>query len=211
MTGAGADALPVAIDFKSPHAYLAIAPTCALADALGIAVAWEPFLVAPARKRRPAAPDDDRGTRHRRLRAQYVVRDLLRYAAARGLELRGLERETDSTLAALGLLWVTRARPALGRAYVERVFDRYWQETLEIESASALHDMLRELGAPTSGFERFAGREGRATLERVQAELREAGVFDVPAYRVEGDVFHGRQHLPMIRWLLSGRAGEPPL
>lgn len=41
--------------------------------------------------------------------------------------------------------------------------------------------------------------------------LREMGVFDVPAYLVEDDLFLGRQHLPMIRWLLTGRRGPAPI
>ena len=43
---ATSERLSVAVDFKSPHAYLAVEPTCALADALGIAIDWQPFLVS---------------------------------------------------------------------------------------------------------------------------------------------------------------------
>ncbi len=201
----------VVIDFKSPYAYLALEPTCALADQLGIAVDWQPFLVAPVAQRRPPSPDDDRGTRHRRFRAEYAERDIARYATARGLEMRGLDRQMDSTLAAIGLLWAKRQLASGVRAYVERVFERHWREALDLEDESALRALLIEIGVPVSGFDRFSAGEGRAALARARSELLEAGVFDVPAYRVEGDVFQGRQHLPMIRWLLSGRTCAEPV
>jgi hypothetical protein len=32
----------------------------------------------------------------------------------------------------------------------------------------------------------------------------------VPAYVVDTHVFVGREHLPMIRWLIEGSLGEAP-
>jgi 2-hydroxychromene-2-carboxylate isomerase len=203
--------LCVAIDFKSPQAYLAIAPTCALADEIGIDIDWRPFVVPSAKKPRPPSAHDDRGARHRRMRAEYVERDLRRYAEPRGLELGDLARSTDSTLPAIGLLWAKQSSATVARSYVERMFDRHWRDGLDIADPRTVRTALEEAGAPVSGFEAFASGEGRTQLDRQQTELEEAGVIDAPAYRLEDDVFHGREHLPMIRWLLSGRAGEPPI
>ncbi len=198
--------LQVAIDFKSPHAYLALAPTCAIADALGIVVDWQPFLVAPWKTPAPPSPADDRGIRHRRFRAEYIERDLMRYATDRGLMIRGLHRQTDSALAALGLLWVKRVSPSLARDYAERVFEGHFRETLDIEDERAIRALLAGMGAPVSGFDTFIAGEGRAELERVQSELHEAGVFDVPTYRLNNELFLGRQHLTLIRRLLETAA-----
>ncbi len=52
---------------------------------------------------------------------------------------------------------------------------------------------------------------GRAQFDQLQLDLRQAGVFSVPAYLIDADIFMGRQHLPMIRWILSDRRGEPPI
>ena len=198
--------LTVVIDFKNPHSYLAIAPTCALADELGITIDWQPLIMAPSKT--PAglsAPlsDKDRGARHRRIRADYLERDLVRYAADRGLALGALHRRSDSTLAAIGLLWAQRQSPSLARSYVERVFERYWQRNLDIENESSIRDLLAEIEAPLSGFEAFVAEEGRARLARLQSELRDKGVFEVPTYLLADDMFLGRQHLPLIRSRLS--------
>lgn len=202
--GARPGSLSVAIDFKSPNAYLAIGPTCALAEELGVAVDWQPFLVAPWKMPLSPSPGDDRGTRHRRFRAEYLECDVTRYAADRGLAMRGLYRQTDSTLAAIGLLWAQRGGPSLAREYVESVFEGYWREQLDIEDERAVRALLAEINAPVSGFETFVKGGGRAELERVQSKLRKAGVFDVPTYRLNDDVFLGRQHLPLIRCFWSG-------
>jgi 2-hydroxychromene-2-carboxylate isomerase len=192
--------LSAAIDFKSPQAYLAIAPTCAMADELGIEIDWLPMITSPA-----SAPPtgNDRGSRHRRIRADYLERDVSRYAADRGLVLPGLHPHNDSTVAAIGLLWTKRHGPSLARAYVERVFERYGREMLDLADENAIRGVLTEVGAPLSGFEAFAKDEGRAELARIQTELRDAGVFDVPTYLLNNEVYLGRQHLPLIRSMLS--------
>jgi 2-hydroxychromene-2-carboxylate isomerase len=195
--------LGLVIDFRSPYAYLAVGPSSAMAQELGVAIDWQPFLGARWKILAPASRGDDRATRHRSFRAAYMERDVMRYAAQRGLVLRGLDRRTDSTLAALGLLWVKRASPSLAREYIEHVFEGHFAETLDIEDELAIRAILARIGAPVLGFETFINREGRAELQGIQAELREAGIFDAPTYRLGGESFVGRQHLPLIRDLLS--------
>ncbi len=51
---------------------------------------------------------------------------------------------------------------------------------------------------------------GRADNDRIQAQIFEAGVFGVPSFIVDGELFFGREHLPRIRWLLTGRRGPAP-
>ena len=195
--------LPIVIDFKSPQAYLAIGPTCALADKLGITVDWQPLIITPSKAPAAVQSGDDRGARHRRFRSDYLERDIVRYAADRGFAIRGLHRRTDSTLAGIGLLYAQRQDPSLARAYVERAFERYWQETLDIEDERSIRALLTEIGATVAGFEAFVGEDGRAELARIQSKLREMGVFEVPTYILNGNPFLGRQHLPFIRSRLS--------
>lgn len=201
--------LPVVIDFKSPQAYLAIGPTCALAGEFGITIDWQPLIVTPSKTAAAPPSGDDRGARHRRFRADYLDRDIARYAADRGLAIGGLRRRTDSTLAAIGLLWAQRQGPSLVRAYVERVFEGYWQEALNIEDEGSIQALLTEIGAPVSGFEAFVKGDARTKLARIQSELRDMGVFEVPTYLLNDDTFLGRQHLPLIRSRLAPRSALP--
>lgn len=195
--------LTICVDIKNPHAYLALEPTFGLADALAIDVDWLP-LVAPALKsHEPPAPDADRGTRHRWHRASYQAADLERYANSRGLKLGNPYRAPDSELAAMALLWVKARAPGSLRPFLSFAFERYWRETLDIESVSALIDLISEIGAPGDGFEEYARGPGPGQRLSLDAALRAAGAFSVPTYWVGGEPFLGRQHLPMIRRLLT--------
>jgi len=190
--------LTLAIDFSSPRAYLALGPTCALAEQLGIEIDWQPFLIES--RLAPWAPTraEDRGVRHRAIRAAYVERDLARYLADRGM-VRDLAKQANSRLAAITLLWLRRASKQLVSDYVQKVFEGYWRGELDIEDESALGRLLQKIGAPLPGYETFVRGEGLAELDRVRNELLNAGVFDVPAYVIAGEVFVGREHLPLIR------------
>jgi 2-hydroxychromene-2-carboxylate isomerase len=160
-------------------------------------------VVPPSKIAAALTSEDDRGARHRRFRADYLELDIVRYAADRGLALGGLHRRKDSTLAAIGLLWAQGQGPSLARSYVERVFQRYWQEGLDLEDERSIRALLTEIGAPVSGFEAFAEGDGRTDLARIQSELRARGVFEVPTYLLNDDIFLGRQHLPLVRSRLS--------
>ena len=205
------DGPTVCVDFRNPKAYLALQPTFALEDELGVAFDWLPLPVSPMS--RPSAPrsDEDRGTRHRRIRAEYNERDLRRYARVYGVELGDLYRNPDVSIASIGLLWTKREGPNTVRAYLRAVFERYWRARLDIEDAAAIARVLREVGVDTAGWDAYAKGSGRELFERTAAGLREAGLFDVPAYVVDGEIFFGRQHLPMVRWMLTGKQGEPPI
>ena len=195
--------LSVAIDFKSPQAYLAIGPTSALADELGLDIDWQPLIIGKATTMDSATPGNDRGTRHRRMRTEYLRNDVARYAADRGLEIGGFEQHRDSTLAAIGLLWAKRQGPTLARAYVERVFVGYARGSLDIEDIRVMRGLLVDIGAQVQGLESFAEDDGAVELQRLQSELGDSGVFDVPMYVLNGERYLGRQHLPLIRAMLS--------
>jgi 2-hydroxychromene-2-carboxylate isomerase len=205
------DPLTVCIDFKNPKCYLALQPTYALEAELGVEFDWLPLLVSPLSRPRESQSDEDRGTRHRRIRAQYYEHDIRRYARSYGLELADLYRAPDASIASIGLLWVKERSPAARRAYVDLVFKRYWSEQLNIEAADEIGALLREIGVDMAGWSAYVGGAGREALDATCTRLRDAGLFDVPGYIVENEIFFGRQHLPMIRWILSGRRDEPPI
>jgi 2-hydroxychromene-2-carboxylate isomerase len=188
--------LAIAIDFKSPYAYLAVAPSCAMASELGITIDWLPMIISPS-ERPPSG--NDRSSRHRRYRGEYIERDLRRYAADRGLAMNALGRRGDSSLAALGLLWAQHQGPSQTQAYVKQVFERYWRDAIDLADERFIETSLAETGTPVSRFASFAQDKGREELTRIQSQLREMGAFDVPTYVLDNDIFMGRQHLPLLR------------
>ena len=197
----------VAIDFASPAAYLAIEPTRALESRLGRSFEWLPTSVPPLQKHDPATPGDERGARHRRIRAEYVASDLRRYAEARGIELGDVHRAPDTATAAFGLLWLRRRAPELASEYTTRVFDRIWREN----AAADVRFVEKALGREAADFADYTASEGPGDLAAVRAELEALAVWNVPAFLVGDELFIGRQHLPMVEWLATGQTTAPPI
>ncbi len=77
-----------------------------------------------------------------------------------------------------------------------------------MEDVSLIRDLLAQVHLSTTGFNDFVATNN---LRKIQEELLESGIFDSPAYHYEGERFQGRQHLPLLRWLMGGRQGAPPV
>ena len=192
-----------AFDFTNAASLLAFRPTCALADELGIDVDWLPF-PTEVRMTASARGDESVGDRHARVRAAYFARDTARYAAWQGIEVNRSADGVDSSLACAGCLWANRG--GVARPYVERVLFEFWAGRVEIEDRDALTAVLDDVGA--TGFDDF---DFAGDLAAHKTEISARGVFNVPTYLADNQLFTGREHLPMIRWLLTGSEGPGPL
>ena len=200
--------LTVAIDIKSPECFLALAPTRALVRECGVDVDWLPVVTSPPR---PGPDGDDRGAHHKRHRVAYRAMDLARYARAAGLTIREPDRTPDSTLAGMAMLAAkARSHRAL-QGFLDRTFERYWKAGLDLEDRDALRAILEEVGVAGPFDDASGPSAARAEFATLQASLAAAGIFNAPTYLVEDEIFLGRAHLPMIRWILEGRVGPGPI
>lgn len=208
--------LIVYLDVKSPYAFVAKDPTRALGEELGIEIDWRP-LTLDIPSYLGSARLDDRGRVAESDRSpeqwtavRYAYRDARRYAALNGYTLRGTVKIWDTSLAHIAMMWAGRQGAGALRRYVDLVYERFWRRELDVEDLAVLRAALAEAGAATGGFDAFASGEGRAEHDAMQARIFDAGIFGVPSYVVDGELFFGREHLPRVRWLLEGRPGAPP-
>lgn len=207
--------LIVYVDFKSPYAFIAVRPTFELAESLGIAIDWRPLtLDIPSFAGSARLDSSGRVAESQRTPGQwsfvkYSYHDARRYARLTGFPLRGTVKIWDTTLAGMGLLWAKRGGDSLTRRYLETAYDRFWRRELDVEDVGVIESLLRELGADPTGFREWTA-SGRDEYLADQETLFEAGVFGVPGYVVEGEYYWGREHLPRIRWILTGRRGAAP-
>ena len=208
--------LIVYIDYKSPYAYLAVDPTVAMADELGIEVDWRPFTLdipsylGSARLNKEGKVVDEKRTAGQWAAVKYAYRDVRRYGSLRGIIVRGTVKIWDSSLAGIGMLWAKAQGKGVLLSYIHRVYEPFWKRELDIEDVVAIERILGEAGARTQGFREYASGEGRALHDIIQTRAFDAGIFGVPTYIVDGERFFGREHLPRIRWILTGRKGAPP-
>jgi 2-hydroxychromene-2-carboxylate isomerase len=211
----GSARLAVYIDLKSPYAFIAIRPTRDMAQALGVDVDWRPFtldipsylgsakLVRNSKQIESASRTPQQWTGVR-----YAYRDARRYANLTGMTLRGTEKIWDSSGAGIAMLWA-KARGGLDR-FVDLAYEAFWKRELDIEDWSVLERALAESGVEVAGFREWAGGPGREAHDAINREAFDAGVYGVPTYLVEDEMWFGREHLPRIAWILGGRRGAAP-
>jgi 2-hydroxychromene-2-carboxylate isomerase len=97
----------------------------------------------------------------------------------------------------VGFLWAARA----GRIqpYHDRVFERFWKRALDIESVEAIAAELAASGVEALGFTDFLVGEGRELHDRLRAEAEAKGVFGVPSYLVDDELFWGSERIDRVR------------
>lgn len=203
--------MTVLLDLRHPLACLALRPTLAFAREHGLAPNWLPLEVPNLKPPSAEGEGSDRGTRHRRHRARALAREIETYAAAQGLLLREPYRCGDAGPAHRAWLWVRDRAPERLPGFLEALFDAYWSLALDAADPAALVQEVDRVGADGAGFASWCEGEGKQAAAVLAAELRERGLFAVPGYVVDGEFFQGRQHLPMLDWILRGRRGPGPI
>ncbi len=190
-------------DIKSPYACLAVAPARALARDYRVTLNWLPYtlnipdFLGSAEVDSGGAVVAESRSAHQWRRVRYSYMDVRRYANLRGLTIRGPRKIWDSSLAHICLLRA-EAQGVLD-PWLDAVYERFWKRELDIEDAAVLAATLEEAGGDSAGFAAWADGPGRAEHDRIQREAEERGVFGVPSYIIDGELYWGREHLPLIR------------
>ncbi len=203
--------LAVFLDLRWPQSYLALGPTFELIDSLGISAALLPVTVPPLSAPTTPADDDDRGVRHRRFRAQAIAREIAVYAEAQGLVIREPYRGPDPALLNLAWLFVQTSHPDKLRAFLFDAFRAYWACELDPSDTDQVASLVSAAGGNAAAFRDWSANGGRSAAAELSSELAQRGIGGTPSYLVAEEYFQGRQHLPMIRWIVEGRQGRGPI
>jgi 2-hydroxychromene-2-carboxylate isomerase len=195
-------------DYKSPYAYLAKDLAYELERDFTVHLDWLPYILDIPSFLGSALVDAERRVveearnAHQWRRVRYSYMDCRRQANKRGLVIRGPQKIWDSILAACGMLWAKRQGDLVFRRYHDVVFERFWKRELDIENPEIVGTVLAEAGADTDEFAAWAVHEGRREVEAICRAAEEKGVFGVPSFVIDGELFWGREHLPDIRAML---------
>ena len=208
--------LIVYFDIKSPYAFVAFRPTLALEAELGMQFDWRPltldipsYLGSAEKKGGEVVASTGRNEKMWRA-IRYSYKDARRYAERQGLMLKGTEKIWDSSIANLAFYWVAlNHRDKLGD-FLNAVYPPFWRRELDIEDLGVVEGLLESVGASPEGFAEFQSGTGRQMHDALQQEFHPVGIYGVPTYVLDGQVFMGREHIPYLRWALSGRQGPAP-
>ena len=208
--------LIVYLDVKSPYAFVSVKPTLALERELELQFDWRPYTLdipsylGSARKKNGAVVESSGRSRAIWNAIRYAYMDARRYAELQGYTLKGTEKIWDSSLANMGILFVNLYFRDRIPDYLEAVFPPFWRRELDIEDINVIKDCLKKAGVDSSDFQTFVTRAGKQMHDHILDHRFEAGMYGVPTYVLDNSVFFGREHLPYIRWVLSGKLGQAP-
>ena len=206
----------VYLDVKSPYAFISVQPTLALEQDLGLSFDWRPYTLdipsylGSARKEGGAVVESSGRSPKIWNAIRYAYMDARRYAERQGYVLKGTEKIWDSSLANMGILFTNLYFRERIPAYLEAVYPPFWRRALDIEDIEVVKQCLDSAGVDSTEFESFATGEGKVMHDQILETRFDAGMYGVPTYVVGEDVFFGREHLPYIRWMLSGKQGPAP-
>lgn len=186
--------LTLTFDFVSIPSYLAFHQTTRFVDRLGVELELIPMTrvvrEVPAKK-----ADETVSERHFRVRAEYEAMDQRRFAEWLGLNVVREPAPNDARHAIDAMLIANQHDK--GRAFASETLRAYWARELELDEASIAARMGAE-GLPVASTDIDDLRAAN------EARIDELGLFATPSYHVQGQVFQGRQHLPMIERVLAG-------
>jgi 2-hydroxychromene-2-carboxylate isomerase len=137
-------------------------------------------------------------------KARYLWRDHARYAETTGLPFRRPSRFPIKTALALRCVLAvdppgaddeSRARLGLSQA----LFRSYWERDENIADPEVLANLLRGMQLdPSSIIERANSPEIREALREVTSYAAERGVFGVPTFFVDAEMFWGKDRLDFV-------------
>jgi 2-hydroxychromene-2-carboxylate isomerase len=186
------------IDFKSPYSYLALEPARQLERDFPVTIEWRPYMFDIAISF--GDPEARAPLEWRKIRYTYM--DIRRWANQRGMIIYGPRKAFDSSLANIAMLHAQDR--GVFPAYANMTYERFFKRALDIEDRDAIRAVLNEAGADTAGFFDFAAGAGRERLARIAAEANEQGVFGVPTFILDGELFWGHDRVALLRERLAG-------
>ncbi len=207
------DGLTLCIDFNSLPAYAALEATKQLVKDTGIRIRLVPMAKQQDYTPRQSSPDDplaEYKAKRAQARKEDRQRERVRDCDRLGISVASVAGHFDTSVADSALLWMIEEDTCESTVwdYVGLVFSLTFRELRPPENFDSVSEILERCGVNAQGFEQFMTTG--AYLDS-QTEIEQLGLFLSPAYLYEGERYQGRQHLPLLRWIITGRKGTPPV
>jgi 2-hydroxychromene-2-carboxylate isomerase len=189
-------AIKLYFDYKSPFAYLAMAPAFELPERFRVELRWIPYLLRIKGKGERSIYSE--------WKARYSYRDARRWANRRGgFPIKGPLKVYDSTASLIGALYAQDR--GFFRPYSELVYARFFDRALEIDLADEVAGAIEELGQSGAEYLAFAAGEGAERFESCIAEGHADHIFGVPIFLYEEETFWGHDRIPLLEERLAER------
>jgi len=179
-------------EFASTYSYLAAMRIEALATAAGVAVEWKPFLLGPIFH---AQGWDNSPFNLYPVKGRYMVRDMERLAADRGLEFALPKPFPQNSLMAARVALVG-AEEGWIAPFTRAVYTAEFADGAQIADKAVLAAILERLQLDAKRIlARIDEPEIKDRLKRQTAQAQERGIFGAPSFVVGPELFWGDDRL----------------
>ena len=179
-------------EFASTYSYLSAMRIEALASDAGVAVEWKPFLLGPIFK---AQGWDTSPFNLYPAKGSYMVRDLERLAAERGLRFALPAPFPQNSLAAARLAIVGGDAGWIA-PFTRAVYVAQFGEGADISDGGVLRSILDGLHLDSDRiFSCIAQPDIKARLRQQTADAEGRGIFGAPSFVCRGELFWGDDRL----------------
>ncbi|MDX1388221.1 MAG: 2-hydroxychromene-2-carboxylate isomerase [Acidobacteriota bacterium] len=190
-------------DFISPYSWLALMEARAFAEAHDVAWEMRPVVYGKLLDETGLV-----GPAETRAKRRYTFHDIARHADRRGLKLVGPPAHPFRSLEALRTVVVFRDEPSIV-GLCAAISDATWGGGLDLTDVEVLSTIVREHGLdPGDLAERIAAQDVKHKLRDWTQEALDLGVFGVPTFVYERELFWGQDRLPDLVRRIDGTA--PP-
>jgi 2-hydroxychromene-2-carboxylate isomerase len=201
-------------DYRSPFPFLATEPVAELGRRHSVAVEWIPIRLPElsSYRERPMGHTFPK-------RNAYIALDMQRWARRRGVEIRAprvlLSSAQRRPASILGKDHPLDTEAALRGALVAKhrgVFDAYhrgvnrslWGEGEDVSREEILARVIQEIGEDPASFRKsIDSEEVAAELGQRTEEADDRGVFGVPTFFVDDEMFWGQDRLDFVEEALA--------
>lgn len=191
-------------DFVSPYSWLALEAMPAFAERHGIRFLMRPVLYAALLDATGLI-----GPVETEAKRAYTFADIRRCAALHGLPLTGPPEHPFRSLPALRLACLF-ADHAEALDLSVRLARAAWSDGADLTSAAVLASVARTLGLPVDDLgNRVAAPDLKQRLRRFTDEALGLGVFGVPTFELDGELFWGHDRLEHLAARCTGVLADP--
>jgi|TARA_B100000530_G_C15889907_1_gene460969 2-hydroxychromene-2-carboxylate isomerase len=198
------------IDIKSPYAFLALEPSLNTFAELDLEINFFPYILDIADYLGSAKVDnsgkviEENRSAHQWRRVKYSYMDCRRLANLTGKTILGTQKIWDTRLVSHLMIWAKENAKSELVPLIQYVFERFWKRELNVEKEETMEMILKEFNLDYKAFLSWKKKNGKESLDKIMGKALERGIFGVPTYVYEDEIFWGRENLSIIRGRVTG-------
>ena len=196
-------------DIKSPYAYLALDPAIKMFDQLGLKWNVWPYTLDIADYLGSATINNDgkiissNRTPHQWRRVKYSYMDCRRMANLQGKTILGTQKIWDSSLFSIAHLWIKEKSEQTLLPFLRESFQLFWERNLDIENEEVISNLLKKFQLDSAEFKSWMETNRNSVTSLMDAALSK-GIFGVPTFVFEEEIFWGSEKLELIKARATG-------